>query len=461
MYRSNWMASTLQSFTIIALFCLSIMATKPAMAQNELEQYLTKVETRYAWFLEDTLEHDGVVVHDLMLRSQTWKSVTWTHQLSLIVPESITENGHCLLYITGGSNWINQPKWKDLNSEEIQHFAAIAKSTNAMVAVLRQVPNQPLYVDKTEDELISFTFDQYLKTEDPTWPLLFPMVKSAVKAMDAIQDYSFQKLSQQIDHFVVSGGSKRGWTTWLTGASDQRVVAIAPMVIDVLNMDAQMDYQIEFWGSYSPMIQDYTTLQIQDRMDEGAGPKLRRLVDPYSYRDKLTIPKFIFNGTNDPYWPVDAIKFYYDDLPGEKYLHYTPNAGHGLGDRKAATQALAAYYATIVNGLPHPNVSWETEIIKNQLHIRVEGTDGMREARLWTATSPRREFRDKEWSSTPIERLSRRPEVTAILDLPESGYTACYVECQYPSPTGNGNYYKTTRMFVLDSNGILGKSIWR
>jgi len=364
------------------------------------------------------------------------------------------------MYITGGSNWINQPKWRKADNDEALRFAQIAHKTGSLVAVLRQVPNQPLYVGKTEDELISFTFDQYLKTGDAEWPLLFPMVKSAVKAMDAIQEYSFKELRLQIDRFVVSGGSKRGWTTWLTGAHDKRVTAIAPMVIDVLNMKPQMDYQLEFWGSYSPMIQDYTNLQIQDRMGEEAGTALNRMVDPYSYKEKLSKPKFIFNGTNDPYWPIDAIKFYYDDLVGEKYLHYVPNAGHSLGDGKQAIQALAAYFATVVNGQPHPQVTWETEIVKNKLELKVKGSDGLQEANIWLAESPQREFRDKEWKSTALQRTSRKPEVTAIVDLPTEGYKALYVELLYPSPLG-GNYSKATRTFVLDSDGILGKSLWR
>ena len=35
-------------------------------------------------------------------------------------------------------------------------------------------------------------------------------------------------------------------------------------------------------------------------------------------------------GTNDPYWTVDAANVYVKDLKGLTYVHYEPNAGHGL-----------------------------------------------------------------------------------------------------------------------------------
>ena len=57
-------------------------------------------------------------------------------------------------------------------------------------------------------------------------------------------------------------------------------------------------------------------------------------MDPYTYRGRVTQPKLIVNATNDPYWVVDAMKFYWHDLVGPKYALQAPNAGHGLDGQR-------------------------------------------------------------------------------------------------------------------------------
>ena len=158
----------------------------------------------------------------------------------------------------------------------------LAERAGAVAAAVNKVPNQPLYDGRKEDALIAYTFDQFLKTGDREWPLLFPMTKSAVRAMDAVQAFCGEGGGAKPARFVVAGASKRGWTTWLTAAADARVAGIAPMVIDMLNMKAQTRWAEQVYGRQSEKIGDYTNLNLIERMDDPRMVELRSWVDPYS-----------------------------------------------------------------------------------------------------------------------------------------------------------------------------------
>ena len=118
------------------------------------------------------------------------------------------------------------------------------------------MPFQPLF-ERREDALIAYTFDSYLKTGEEDWPLLLPMVKSATRAMDAVEEIAQRHWQIPIERFTVTGASKRGWTSWLTAAVDSRVAGVAPMVIAMLNMPAQIDLQRTTFGDLSEEIRDY------------------------------------------------------------------------------------------------------------------------------------------------------------------------------------------------------------
>src|SRR5262249_21929038 len=137
----------------------------------------------------------------------------------------------------------------------------LARGTNSVVAELGMVPNQPLTLEndgtpRSEDDLIARCWVKYMDTGDPTWLVRLPMVKSAVRAMDAVTEFLASKEGGQtpVKKFVVAGGSKRGWTTWLTGAVDRRVVAVVPIVIDVLNVRACSEHHYCAYGFWAPAI---------------------------------------------------------------------------------------------------------------------------------------------------------------------------------------------------------------
>ncbi len=442
---------------IIAGFSLCTPEKKnvPITPETALQRYLNNGDKTYNWeILESYDVNDGAVkAYDFKLTSQTWRGIVWKHQLTVLVPSDI-KHKDALLFITGGSVKDGEPNLKGHDDELTKSLSVIAAKNNAIVSIIRQVPNQPLFGDKVEDQIISYTLHNFKNDGDYTWPLLFPMVKSAMRAMDAVQEFSKKDLKAKVKKFLISGASKRGWTTWLTGASDKRVAAIAPMVIDVLNMPVSLDYQMEVWNKYSEQIEDYTKLEIPQTVHSEKGDAITKMIDPYSYRKKLTMPKMIFIGTIDEYWPVDAIKNYIDSIPGLNLIHYVPNAGHGLGDKKQALQALSSFFSFMLNGKPYPICEWKATPVEKEVTLEVTATPGILvDAILWTSVSEDRDFRDEHWEGESLG-MKNIDKIEVKVPYPESGFKAFYVDLKYIDANGD-EYVQSTRMFVVNDKELL------
>ena len=111
----------------------------------------------------------------------------------------------------------------------------LAVQAGTPVALVLQVPFQPIFNGLNEDRLISYTF-RSTSSRRSHLAAAHANGQNAVRAMDAVQAVCKERWQLDVGHFTVTGASKRGWTTWLTAAVDPRVDALAPMVIDVLNM---------------------------------------------------------------------------------------------------------------------------------------------------------------------------------------------------------------------------------
>jgi PhoPQ-activated pathogenicity-related protein len=443
----------IKTLLIQLAFVFTLKAQK-ITPETALESYLANGDKTFKWELKDSFVRGDNTYFNLLLTSQKWREFTWTHQLTVIVPKH-NKHDDALLFITGGSNKDELPNWNSKKDDDMYVSLGNVASTNkAIVALLKQTPNQPCFGDLTEDALISYTLHQFKKDKDYSWPLLFPMVKSAVKAMDAVQEFSKQKLSHTVNRFVVTGASKRGWTTWLTGASDKRVEAIAPMVIDVLNMPVSLDYQIKSWGDYSIQIEDYVKLGIPQSTGSEDGRAITAMIDPYSYRAKLTMPKMIFMGTNDEYWVVDNIKNYLNDIPGKNMLHYVPNAGHDLGGGKQAMEALSAFFGATIQKKPYNECKWTQSVSKNTVKLNIKTTaDVLEDVVLWSANSTDQDLRDDKWTSKSLG-IKKKASVQVSATFPESGFRAFYVDLKYKTPAGN-TYTESTRVFLTSNKALL------
>jgi PhoPQ-activated pathogenicity-related protein len=392
-----------------------------------LEDYVARPDTNFVWHKTGQSNAVGLTITRLKMVSQQWREFTWTHDIQVVRPEKMRNPHLAFLLISGDGSGRGQ----------LPILRALVEESGAMAAVVTRVPNQPFFGDRKEDALIAYTFLKYLDTGDESWPLLFPMTKSAVRAMDAVQEFAKKEYQEEIKGFVVGGASKRGWTTWLTATVDGRVKGIAPMVIDMLNMKAQLNWSQKVYGRQSEMIHDYTEIKLQERMDEPGMVKLRSWVDPYSHRERYTMPKLILLGSNDPYWTVDSLKHYWNELPGPKLVYITPNAGHDLAGGKDALPTLAAFFGMLADGRPLPKVEWsERETTGGKAEFLVNVSQPIKAARLWTTDSQDRDFRNDTWTSSLLEMTSGATETRASLATPEKGYQAYMLDVLLKSPTG-------------------------
>jgi PhoPQ-activated pathogenicity-related protein len=438
----------------IAFLFISIVGFTQSKITPEkaLKSYINNGDKTFSWEVKDSGKLGSLKIYQVLLTSQKWRGITWRHQLTIVVPATIQYDG-AMLFIAGGSDKDEQPNWSK-EDKMWPVLGAVAAKNKAIVALIKQVPNQPLYDGKTEDELISYTLHQFKQDKDYSWPLLFPMVKSAVRGMDAVQEFSAKNLNQPIKNFVISGASKRGWTTWLSDAiDDNRVKAIGPMVIDMLNMPKTLSYQLETYGEYSIQIEDYVKLGIPQGTDTQDGKAITAMIDPFSYREKLTVPKIIFIGTNDEYWTADAIKHYYDKIPGKNLIHYVPNAGHDLGGGKQALEALSAFFGLTLQNKEYPVSTWNVGKVKDGFEITVNAkSEDLVDAAIWGTTSADRDFRNNLWLTRSVKPQGSTEKYT--VPFVKKGYQAFYIDLKYKDPNG-GTYTVSSRIFTTDKEKVL------
>lgn len=452
---------------------LCLLAWASPVSATALDDYVAAPDSHYTYSLNNTISGPGFTAYVLNMISQQWRTsadieeggeggTIWQHWLTVFVPDDIDGN-IAFLYINGGNNGRAAPtSWRD--GGELEMLAGFASDTDTVVANLGQIPNQRIkFTDephpesfpngRTEDELIAYAWDKFLTTADATWLPRLPMTKAVVRAMDTIQAYvpTVTSPSTTIDGFVVSGASKRGWTTWTTAAVDSRVIAIVPLVIDLLNVEVSFYHHWSALGFWAAAVHDYEDMGIMDWMGTPEIHSLWEIVDPYWYRDRYTMPKYIVNSSGDDFFLPDSSQFYFNDLPGEKHLRYVSNTDHGLnGD---AMNSMLAYYKGILAGASLPQFSWTLEG-DDSIRVLTNPLDPPSEVNLWQATNlSARDFRKKPYpwqghpAPTPVwtsSSLSSQGNGVYIgqVSKPPTGWTAFFVELVYDS--GGANPYKFT-----------------
>lgn len=428
-----WLASLVLCFGQMA----EAKEAVPATDASPLTAYVQKPDPNYKWEVVKTILGPSAETTVIKLTSQAWRGTpdvdrsAWEHYVVVVKPAEL-KTDKAFLVVSGGAN--DRPAPDDANMV----VKTIAETTGSIVAELRMVPNQPLTFHgdgkpRKEDDLIGYGWAQFLETGDPTWLPRLPMVKSVASAMDCLQEWSEQQ-DAKIEKFVVAGASKRGWTTWMIGATDPRVEAIVPIVIDVVNCEKTMQHHAAVYGFWATAVGNYYQHKILQRPTHPRMHELYKIEDPYFYLDKLTMPKYIVNGSGDQFFCPDSSQFYFDDLKGEKHLRYVPNADHGVDSSIDAVTSIVAFYQMIIAGRPRPEIDWTFE---DDGTIRVTADATPKSVTLWQAANPNaRDFRvvtiGKTYQGTPLKPEADGSYVAKVT-TPEKGWTASFVELEFDS----------------------------
>jgi hypothetical protein len=263
---------------------------------------------------------------------------------------------------------------------------------------IAQIPNEhttfssdPIQKSRTEDAIIAYTWDHFLNDPSkPEWLLRFPMVKASLRAMDTITEFmKTKRADMQLDYYGVAGASKRGWTTWDVGAVDpKRVMAIVPVVLDAINFVAVEHHQYRSYGCWSYALVDYTDMNITERFDDPNMVHLQENVDPFWYKDRLTMPKLIVNAGMDEFQQPDDTHYWWNDMPEPKHFMMIPNAEHSLiTGILEAVPGIGAFLSALLEKETVPKFDWVIEDGTGDITVTVAEHGVVHSATLWYAHS--------------------------------------------------------------------------
>ncbi len=402
---------------------------------TSMSDYIESTKNEFSYDIQEVIYEENWTGFHIKMISGEWldskkvDQVEWWHYVDIIIPKQTTSSTG-IMFIDGGEK---SEDYFRLDAQSIQN----AIKTEAVIVNVSNIPFQPLNFLSSEqdsfeeDDLIAFAWNKFLKQgakqKDVEWLPRFPMTRAIVRAMDLAQEIVLQN-DIVVKDFVVSGASKRGWTAWTTAAVDSRVKAVVPMVIDMLNLVPSFENHYRSYGEFSPAVQEYVNYNIQDWLGTEEFKVLMSYIEPFSFIDKFTMPKYIINAGSDEFFSTDSWRFYYDKLPGEKIIRYVPNKNHSL-DGRYLTEDLVSYFYRVINDIEIPSLSWN--LSDNKLIAELD-YDGDYNVSVWTAKNDNgRDFRLWEegelWEETSIGKLANNKyELNVSSNL--KGYKATMIE---------------------------------
>lgn len=431
---------------LLAITAHACLPGKDMHAGNALPSYVRQAEQQPLHYEKRTDETD----RDIRRLGYTLQSQAWQHHVAIHIPQH-PYHGQALLYIGNGDN---QPHMQRGTSPSRQTLDQLARQTRSIVIAVFQTPNQPLRYNgdteaRKEDDLIAHDWRRF--TENPAHsapPLQFRMTAGISRAMTLAQ----QELADwDIQRFIVTGTSKRGWTAWLSSIADERVAAIAPAAMDVIGLESAMTHIHRSYGGNWPLaFAPYYQQSIDTLRQIGHFHALARLIDPASYLDsgyrhRLAIPAYIISASGDDFYVPDLPRYYMPLLPGSKTLRMLPNSDHA-GTGKGLEQALPAFVLRLQQQRPLPTIHASlTDTPGQATTLTVHMSEPPQSLRLWHARNPAtRDFRKACGIHYQQTILPAKKALSVSLRTTAQGWGAYFIEATF-----RDGFVATTPLYIL------------
>ncbi|MEX9248657.1 PhoPQ-activated protein PqaA family protein, partial [Salmonella enterica] len=380
----------------------------------------------------------------------------WQNGVDIYIPDSAREKNALVVINNGSNNNGSGTPVAPTNFNE-EELSRIAIATRTVVISVSNVPNQVLsYQGVTtplgEDNSVAYSWKLFIgdthKYQDAS--LHIPMAASVSQAFRLAK----KELTQQnINKFIVTGASKRGWAAWLTALSDPDVGAVVPFAMDLLNTQKSLEHMYQSYGKNWPVaFYPYYNQGIDQQVGTDKFARLMRLEDPLTYLntdmgDRLKIDKYIINASGDDFYVPDNSHFYYGLLPGSKSLRVVPNSTHN-GILSVAEQSLITFVNRFQEKQKLPEI---TENVQSRGDGKKELVVNFSEKPVailqWTARNPAaRDFRyacDIKYNSVPVSLATGDNTLSISLTTPDSGWQATYIEATFTD-----GYVATTQVYI-------------
>jgi len=394
------------------------------------------------------------------MASQTWSPqdlvapAQWEHEVAVYIPANVAGRRALLVVNNGTRHGDASHEQEEATDFKPTTLAAIANATSTIVISVSDVPNQYLTFQKDgtlrkEDDSVAQSWSLFLAApaQRATMSLHVPMAAVVWQVMALAQR---ELKPWHIDRFIVTGTSKRAWTTWLAAGVDPRIDAIAPFVIDLLGTKAALKHMYRTYGNNWPIaFGPYYQAHIDQQIWTPSFDLLMQIEDPLQYLDaqhgtRRGLTKYIINASGDDFFVPDNTRFYYDRLPGTKALRVVPNSSH-YGISAFTEQSLISFVNRIQRSQPLPKVNAKLVQQSDSHHLKIRFSESPTNVTLWTATNPAaRDFRyvcGVQYTPTAVSLNGMALDVP--LATPTSGWQAAFVEATF-----HDGFVATSQLYI-------------